>query len=334
MARFSGRRVNIGFKKEAVRGTAETSGFYWYPFLTADFIDKTDKKKNESVFGNIAKNNDEITTLHRGEGALTGKMWQKGLGYLLTWLSGASPVSTAVGGDAAATTHAYTPVLTGANANSHQSFTNAAIDPNQNLAFALSMLDSFKLTWVKDDFAKIEIQSQSKASASASNTATFTAEPEFLPKHLAVKLATNLAGLTGATESGEIVAINLEFKKNLKVIQTSKSKDQVDEIHNVEWEVTGSIEKYYVDATFHDYDKNDTKMALRLDFIDSVNLAGTTTPTSLRLDFARVGFSNWKPGYGTSDISTETLDIEAFFSVADGSVFLPTLVNNQAPGTY
>lgn len=334
MARFSGRRVTVGLKKEAVRGTAETSGFYGYPFLTADFVDKTDKKLNESVYGNIAKNNDEITTLHRGEGALTGKLWEKGIGYLLTWLAGASPVSTPVSGDVTAISHVFTPVLSGTNANIHQSFTVAMVDPNQNIASPLSMLDSFKLTWVKDDFAKVEIATQSKVSVSGSNTITFAAENEFLPKHALIKLATNLAGLTGATESGDITAFTLEFKKNLKAVQTSKSKDQVDEIHNVEFEVSGSIEKYYVDTTFKNYDQNDTKMALRFALTDSANLAGTTTPTSLTIDLAKVSFKNWKPGYGTGEIATESLDIEGLFSVADAALFVATLVNSQPNGTY
>lgn len=328
MARFSGRRVTVGFKKESVRGTAETSGFFYYPFLSAEFIDKTEKKLNESAYGNIVKNNDEITVLKSGEGSLEGKIFAAGIGHLLTFLFGASPTTTTdVGGDTGANQH----VFALANNNVHQSFSANFNDTIANVAFALSMIDSLKLTWVKDDFTKVEIATQSKASISSAATASFlTTDTEFLPKHIILKVADDLSGLAGASDADDITSFSIEFKKNLVVAQTSKSKEQVDNIHNTDFEISGSIEKYYTDSTYKGYDLNDTKKAIRLALVDTVNKSGTSTNTSLTFDLAKVSFKNHKPGYGTSDLSTETIDFEGLFSLADSKAVTATLVNEVA----
>lgn len=329
MSRFSGRRVTVGFKKEAVRGTKETSGFYYYPFLSASFNDKNDKKTNDSAYGSIVKSNDQITTLQSGEGDMEGKIFSQGIGYLLTMLFGAAPTTTTdVGGDTGANQH----VFALANNNSHQSFTTQVIDPNTSLAFALSMLDSFKFTWVKDDFTKVAIQTLSKASSSGTGSATFLTsdDNEFLPKHLSLFLADDVSGLDAASEASSITSFSFEVKKNLTITQTTKSKDQVDDIHNVDFEISGSIEKYYEDTTYKGYDLNDTMKALRVKIEDSVNKAGTTTPTSLTFDFNKVAFSNYKPGYGNSDISTETFDFTGLLKIGDSAAMGATLVNKAA----
>ena len=327
MARFSGRRVTVGIKKEATRGTKETSGFYYYPFLSASFDDKNDKKTNDSAYGTIVKSNDQITTLHSGEGDLTGKVFAKGIGYLLTMLFGAAPTTTTPDGATTARQH----VFALANNNSHQSATIQVIDPNVSLAFALSMIDSFKFTWVKDDFTQVEIQTMSKASDTGTGSATFLTsdDNDFLPKHLSLFLADNVAGLDAADEASSITSFSFEIKKNLTLAQTTKSKDQVDDIHNGDFEISGSIEKYYEDTTYKGYDLNDTMKALRVQMSDDVNLADTGIPTSLTFDFNKVAFSNYKPGYGTSDISTETFDFTGLLKLADGATMAATLINKQ-----
>lgn len=331
MAKFSGRRVVLGIKKENVRGTAETTGFYGYPFLSADIADKTEKKKNETSYGNITKNNDEITVTKKSEGSYESKIFSNGVGFILSWLMGQSPTTTDVSGDTGAKQHVWELL----NNNTHNSYTVDTNDPNQHIAFALSMIDTLKFTWVKDDFTKIEITTVGKDSVASTATVTFdTTETEFLPSQIFIGLADIGTSLDSATEADEIVSVTLEFKKNLSVAQTNKSKKQVSDINNTDFELTGSIEKYYVDTVYKGYDMNDTKKAMRIALIDTANLAGTTTPTKVIFDLQKVGFSNWKPGYGTSDISTETLDFEAFFNLAAGKTFTATLINKKASGTY
>ena len=326
MGRFSGRRVIVGIKKEAARGTAETTGFVGYPFTSLDAGDKTDKKLNESPFGNIVKNNDEITTLKRGEGTYESKMWASLLGHLLTAAFGASPTTTGP-----TETTAYSHAFALANNNTHSSLSIDLNDTILHETFALSMIDSIKFTWVKDDFTKVEITTQSKAGAVSTATPTIlTTDYEFLPKHLAIKLASNLAGLSGATESDDIISISLEIKKNLTVSQTSKSKDQVSDINNTDFEISGSIEKYYGDSTYKGYSDNDTKMAMQLDFISSVLAGASSIPYSLQFKLAKVSFKNWKAGYGSSDLSTETIDFEGLYSLTDAKAIEATLVNKTA----
>lgn len=322
MTRITGRQINVGIGKETTRGTSVAPG-YWYPKLDFDFDDKNEKVMNESGMGVIEKNNAAHITKRWSEGSIQGKIFRNGIAYFLMMLFGQAPTTTTV--ETTAKKHSFAV----AQNNTHLSATLAVKEPNQDLRYALAMLDSFKIDLVVDDYGKFDCSVIAKKSASASNTVAYVEDSEFIPKHVVLKLASALAGLTGATGLTDVVSISLEFKKNLAQNQALGNID-LENITNTDFEVSGKLEKYYNDTTFKDYDHGNTHRALRLDLIDTDTVIGASTNPSLRFDFAEVVFKNWSKGMGNSDVVTESIEFDALWNLAAASMVTAELVNDTA----
>lgn len=321
MAYFSGRRVNLGIGLETTRGTA-VAPVYWYPNLDVKFQDKDTAVYNESSFGNIWKNNAKVTTLIAGDGSVTGKLYAKGLYYILAMLFGQLPTTTDTGGDTAAKNHAFALL----NSNEHLTASMAVDEPNVKLRFPFAMVDSVKFKWTAKEYPTVELAFMSQKSSTSTFTVSYVDESEFIPKQAALKIATNLAGLTGAAVSTDIESLELEFKKSLSAHQTMDSGDTYGKIFNTDWEVSGKIEKLYNDTTYRGLVLNDTEQAMSFTLTDSINKAGTTTPTSLAFVMSKVAFDSHEPGYGKSDISTESINFTALMDVSSTPI-TATLVN-------
>lgn len=323
MASFSGRRVSVGIGLETERGTSVAPD-YWFPQMDINIKDTPTSILNESAYGHIAKNNDKTTTLIEGDGTISGKTWIKGLYYFLALVFGKLPTTTDTDGDTGAKNHAFSLL----NSNEHLSATIALKEPNLDVRFPFAMPESFTINWTPDAYATIEIPIKSKKSVDASNTVAYVVDKEFLPKHAALWLADSLAGLSSADPLTGIKSFSLTFTKTLSPQQTMDSGDTYSEIFNTDWEVSGSFEKLYKDTTYRGLALNDTVKSLRFAMTDTVNKAGTTTPTSLTFDLSRVAFNSQEPAYGLSDISTETINFTGLLdmsAVADS--FKAVLVN-------
>ena len=322
----TGRKTAVGLALEDSRGTAKTP-VYFYPQLDFSFKDMPETKMNESAYYNIAKNNGVDVMSVKGEGSIGGKVWVKGLYYFLAMVFGQKPVTTSVSGDTGAKKH----VFSLKNTNDHASATITIKEDVFCGQFAYGMIESFKITWTPDDYPKIEVNLMSKKSVDKEPTTVTIAydatDTEFIPKNVVLKMAANVAGLAGADELKDVKSFSLEFKKNLDAVQTSSSKDDIQEIFNKDFEVTGSIEKLYTDNTYKAMMLNGTTQALEFGFIDRAHKAGNTTPTSLKFVFGKVAISGREPSYGLSDISTESINFEGLFDVATGKTVDAELIN-------
>ncbi len=322
----TGRKTAIGIGLEDTRGTAVVPG-YFYPQLDFSFKDVPETKPNESAFNNITKNNDVKIMSVKGEGSIGGKTWVKGLYYWLAMVFGQKATTTDVSGDTAAKQHLFALK----NENTHLSSTITIKEAVFCGQFPYAMVESFKITWTPDDYPKIEVSLISKKSVDVDPTTVTIAydaeDTEFIPKHVMLKMASDVAGLDTAPDLQDVKSFSLEFKKNLEAYQTSSSKDDIQDIFNKDFEVTGSIEKLYSDNTYKAMMLNGTSQALQFGFVDDANKAGTTTPTSLKFTAPKVMISGREPSYGLSDISTESINFEVLFDAASGKTIEAELVS-------
>ena len=322
----TGRKTAVGLALETQRGTAVAPA-YFYPQLDFSFKDTPEVKTNESAYNNIVKNNGVDVMSVKGEGSIGGKLWVKGLYYWLAMVFGQKATTTPVSGDTSAKKH----IFSLNNENTHASSTITIKEAVFCGRFPYAMIESFKITWTPDDYPKIEVSLISKKSADVEpNTVTVAydaTDSEFIPKHVLLKMASDVAGLESAPELRDVKSFSLEFKKNLDVVQTSSSKDDVQEIFNKDFEVTGSIEKLYTDNTYKAMMLSGTTQALQFGFVDNAHKAGNTTPTSLKFTFNKVAISGREPSYGLSDISTETINFEGLLDVAAGKMLEAELIN-------
>jgi hypothetical protein len=326
MAKFSGRRVAVGIGLEVTPGTP-VAPVYWYPQMDIDYKDVDTPIRDESSRSTIIKNSGKDTVLIEGDGSISGNIYITGIYYWLALVFGQEATTTEdVGGDTGANSHLFELL----NTNEHLTGTLAVKDPVQSMRFPHAMPESFTITWAPGEYPKIEIPIKSIKSATTANTIALVEELKFLPKHASLKIADALAGLTAASALTDIKSFSITFTKTLSPHQTMDSGNTHSRIFNTDYEVSGSIEKLYSDTTYKGYALNDTVKAMRFAFIDTVNKAGTTTPTSLTFDISAVSFDTEEPSYGQSDISTETLNFNMNLDQADNDASVTaTLVNDQ-----
>ncbi len=306
MGIFTGRQVQVGIALEDTRGTAESAADYTYPQMNYTIKDtEANTAYREDAHGTNIKNSGKDTLTVEGDGTLGGNIYVKGIVYFLALAFGKLPTTTDTVGDTAAKKHAFTLL----DNNEHATATIFVDEPNLgDVKFAGAMPDSFTINWAAGEYPTIEIPIKSKSSVASTHTLTVVDESMFLPDMASLKIAANLAGLAVATPARDIKSFSLTFTKNLAPQQTMSSGKTYQEIFNGDFEVTGSITKLYRDSTYRAKALNDTVNALEFAFSDSVNKAGTTTPTSMKFTIAEAAFEGHEPAYGLSDISEETIN--------------------------
>ena len=322
----TGRKTAIGIALENTRGVAKNPT-YTYPQLDFSFKDSPEVKTNESAFGNITKNNAVNVMNVKGEGSISGKTWAKGLYYWLAMVFGQKANSSTISGDSSAKKHAFSLK----NTNDHISSTISVKEDVFCGQFPYAMIESFKITWTPDDYPKIEVSLISKKSVDVSPSTITPAydatDSEFIPKNVFLRVADTVSGLSSAQELQDVKSFTLEFKKNLEAVQTSSSKDDIQDIFNKDFEVTGTIEKLYSDNTYKAMMLDGKTQALQFGFSDKANKAGSSTPTSLMFTLHKVAISGREPSYGLSDISTESINFEALLDISNGKTVEAELVN-------
>lgn len=323
---FTGRDVTVGFALEAERGVAEADSEYTYPHLDISFRDTPSSIRNESAKSSIIKNNAKNTILIEGDGSVTGKIYAKGIYYFLAQIFGQLPTTADVVGDTPAKKHSFSLL----ESNEHLSATVFFEDPNLGkVKFPGAMPESFTITWTPEDYTKIEFPMKSAKSATSTHTVAYITESEFLPDHASLKIAADVASLAAAAALEDIKSFSLTFTKTLSPQQTMSSGKTHQAIYNTDFEVTGSIEKLYKNTTYRGYDLNDTVRSMRFALTDTVNKAGTTTPTSLTFTIASAIFEGHEPSYGLSDISVEKINFELIRHEADPTASITAELVNK-----
>lgn len=323
MGKIIGRLTSVGIGKESTRGTSVAPG-YWVPVTDLDIEDKVEYVTNDSGIGRIEQNNDAKVNKAWAEGSWSGKIYDESVGVELTALFGAAPSSAE-----RTTTDVFDHSYAMANNNIHASMTVGYKEANDDLRYARAMIKSWSLEAVRDNFIRRTLEFMSMKQASASNSVSYTDENEFLPKHVAVKLADTLSGLDAASAI-EVTAVNLEINKNVDASWILGSNDP-DDINNKQVVVTGSIEFYYEDQTIRDYVLNGTNKALRIDIVSDtvIGTSGSHTP-AIRFDLAKLVFSENARAIGNDDLVMNTINFEAVYSIADSSLITARLTNEAA----
>lgn len=326
MSKIIGRLVSVGFGKESVRGTA-VAPTYWIPKMDFTHDDKIQQVINESSIGIIEGAQGADITQKYSEGEIKGRVVADSFGLVL--LSAIGSVSSAsVGGQAGVYDHTYS-VLQSAQ---HPSLTVSVKDANSGtgLSYALSMIDSLEINAELNRYVEMAIKYRGNANASASVTPSFAAQTQyFLPQNAVVKFATNIAGL-GAASAINVKKVNLSISKNLEDDQSLGAVVTTDRL-NRQFVVEGSIELMYEDRTYIDTNMlGDLAKALRIQFVNTAVTIGTSANPTITMDLASVKLKEVARSQGNDDFVTQTLNFQAFYSIADTSMISVVLRNTTA----
>lgn len=321
MSKFIGALCDVGFAKEASRGTAEASATYYIPKTSFSYDDKVGVVIDESTIGVIEDSIGQKVHHKSGEGDFEGKIGDKSFGLLLLALFG---TDTPSGPTDSAYSHVYS-VLQSAQ---HPSLTVFQEDPNQDYKYALAMLTKMEINIILEKFSMFKAGFKSKSGATATLTPSYVAENNFLPQHGSFKIADTQSGLTAASASN-IISVKLNFEKNVEEYNVIGSVDPSD-IYNKQLAISGEIEMLYDDTTYNTLMMADTEKAIRIALSNSDVLIGTTSRPSLTFDFHSIKVQEAVRNYSNGDLTTLTVKFKAFYKLADSKMVTCTLVNAVA----
>lgn len=322
MTNFIGRLIQVGLGKESARGTAVTPT-KWLPKAVADFEDTFDKVFNEQGVGVIEDAVDSIVSKKWAEGKIDGNVNDDSFALII--LSALGSVSSAGSGD----TGVYDHTFSVAQSAQHQSLTIEVKNPNEQLKFANAVLQKLELNVAKNTLLTFSAEFVAKKGASASNSPSYsTSEHLFVGRHVTVKVATNLAGLDGASAI-DVASANLVITKNIEHDDVLGSVDPQD-FHNKQFMIEGELELLYDDTTYKALALAGTEKALRIHAVNSDVTIGSTSNPELKIDLAKVKFTEWSKTSDQNEIIRQTVAFKAFYSLTDTQMVEMVMKNTIA----
>lgn len=323
MSKYIGRRVKLGMGVEASRG-AGVAPTYLVPFDSLSIDDKITQARSVGALGRLEDSEEAFVTGLYSEGAIEGEIRDKSIGLFLYALMGTLNTS-------GPTDSAYTHAFSIANSNSHQSLAFTIEDDNNKDMYRLAMINSLELTAELDQVVKYSAEFMSKRSVPSTITIPdVVAENKFIRKSVRVKVASSIAGLSGASAL-RIKSLTLTISKNL-VMDDNLGTAEPDDIHNQQLSVEGEITLNFEDNTWKNYFLQNTSRAMEIKLVDEDTVIGAATNPSLTLQMPKVDFFGWEPDRPLDEIVKQTFSFKGSYDVANGLAVISTcsLVNDVA----
>jgi hypothetical protein len=324
MSAQSGRKIAVGLGLESVRGTAVAPAF-WNKHLEIDFQQKVDKELNESGLGVLDKFNGTDVVKEYAAGKISGKVGDSTIGAWLSLVFGAKPV-TADNAD----TNPVVKDHTFAQSQSNQPLTGtiALKDTNRDERYAFGAINNFELSVAVGDWLKFSADLLSKKPTNTSNTVAYTAENEFKAKHITVKTAANVAGLSGAT-ARQLKEFKVAVARNINDYMAIGSNEPID-FFTQEVEITGDFTELYDTNTDRDAYVNDTDQVMQVTITNSDVTIGAAANPKLVLTFYKTNFNDWSLDQSLGNMTEQTLGFNCLYSLSDAKSWDAVLTNTTA----
>ncbi len=316
MTKFVSRRGSLGIGIEATRFTA-VAPTYWLPWAVLDFHDSIEGAREDQGMGNIADSDSFYVTFKKGEGSIDSQLYDQALGYILTSLIGAVPVTTGSG--------TYTHTFTLSQSNQPKTLSLYWTDPDRSYMFKGATVDSFKMTVSQNAIVAYTIGFKSHSSSTwTAQTPNFTTlGSKFLQQHAQFKVADTVGNLGAASET-QIKNLELTISRNT-IYDNPLGTVEVNDILAQDISVEGTVELNLTDDTWRDYFLGNTYRAM------DITLNGGAT-SSLQFRFPRVDFNEWTPDYSLKEIAKQSLNFKANYDAANALDIISTcvLINTKA----
>lgn len=326
MAKGIGKIVNVGIAKESTRGTAPGSATFWLQKSEADFVEKRELADRDMSVGVIEDVVGADVVKQYAEGSIGMPMTDKSVGLLL--FSALGSLSTAANSPESGT---HTHTITVGQSAQHQSLAVYLDDAlgAQDYTYALGVVTSLELDYQRGKYVTIKANLKSKKGATGTHTPSFTAENLFRPHDLTFKLATNLAGLAGASAMS-IKSLNLKMDNNTEDDDVLGSAEPADFL-NKQFSIEGSFEAIWQNTTdFYAQFLAGTAKAMRIQLENLDVTIGTTTHPKLTIDLAAVYFKELTRAFNVGDVVMQTIGFKATYSLSDAKAVTIALINGTA----
>lgn len=327
MAKGIGKLFQIGIAKETTRGTAKTSATYWPAFSDMAPEEKFENAVDTQAYGVIEDNASQTRTKNWMEGSINAPVTDQSFPLLLLSLFGTDTVTTH-SGESAVYDHAIT---VGQNSQ-HQSLTYFVHDPlsGQDYSHALGVVTKMDIEYALKDFVKYSASIMGQQGATQSTfTPSQSAENRFVPQYLTFKVASNLSGL-GAASPIALRSLKITIDENIESQDVLGNPAPADFL-NKEFKIEGTLEAIWQNES--DFKANaiaNTPQAMRLDLINSGVTIGSATHPEIKIDLAKVYFTDFSRPIKTKDLVYQTLKFKAAYSISDAQMAKITCTNTVA----
>ncbi len=322
-----GRLLQIGFAKEAVRGTAEAAATFWIPNSEFGFEEKFNTAVDESSYGVIEDAVDQKIIQQWAEGSGKIPIGDKSFGLILLATLGAVNTTDNADSDPTVKDHTFS---VGQSAQ-HQSLTVFIDDPLSGVDYkhALGVVTGLELNYEQGKLLEFTPSLKAKKGTSGALTPSTTVENKFLPQHLTFKMAATQAGLDAAA-AVIIKSATLKIETNIEDDFVLGNVAPVDFL-NKQFSIEGTIEAMWSDeTTFKTAALAGTVKAMRFDLKNTDVTIGAAANPEIKIDLHKVYFKDITRPIKSGDTVKQTLSFKAFYNTTDSKMITAIITNAQA----
>lgn len=321
MAKYIGRRVQVGLGLEATRGTA-VAATYTMPKTNFTFDDKANKARSMENFGNIAGNGDQaIVTGRFSEGAIEGDINVNSFGHILECLFGTDTTTTVY---TSAKKHTYS-IL---NSNQHPTLSVWVEDPIGDTLFKGVMVDSLEIEVTPAEIVKFVAGLKGRKGNDASFTPAPAADYKFVGRDFIMKVAADIAGLAAASAIS-VKSFKMTISKNADYDWVNGTLEPED-ILNKQFTIQGSLVLNYEDRTYRDYMLNGSVKAISIKLLNTRDTIATAGQAEFYIELPVVDFSEWESQRGNDEIAGQTINFTALWDSANSRLIADCYLINMA----
>ena len=301
-----GRQVGLGIAVEGSRGTAEANASRWIRVIPS-FLPQVEKVIDESSFGRLEESATSRRVKHWYEGEVSGNLHADSIGYFLYNLYG--DVDTAE-----PETGVYEHTFELDNAISHPTLSLFVKDPVKDEVYNGGVVSTLEITANMDEIVTFSANLMAKTSNDSTETVTYEKEYDFVGKDISVKFADTEAGLAGATPvKAKTLTITWDAGSISDFVFGS---DTPDNIYNGRFAIGVSLERNYTDQTFEDLFKSDVAKYMQISIEGDEVLPEDERPAII-VTLNKVQVQSWDKSDDLDALSTETVELKAFYNTTD-----------------
>ncbi|TFB85850.1 hypothetical protein E3O44_12675 [Cryobacterium algoricola] len=309
---YIGRIETVQFGVEATPGVAvaPTIAMRW---LDNDLQPKQNIIENESAMGSPVKISDSEGVGVWVEGTLGGKVNSIGISYLLLGMFG----SVVDAGSVGAYTHTYSVLAS----TVPKTLTVALTSPAHSKRHTFGVIDSLEISGETGGWIMASAAIKARLGAVVANTPAFVTESEFTAKHVALKFAPLLSGLTAAVAI-DATSFKFKFARPVGDPYFPLGPVTVPEFDRGPWEATGEITMRYKNTDFEDGWLANTIQALRFTLTNGASI--------INFDAGRVRIRELTKSMGRDDTVTQTVSLYFEPDPTTGLTITPVVTNTLA----
>lgn len=308
-----GRQVEVGVAVESARGTAESTPARWMRKVTATFVHKVTKAKDDAVRGRLEESEGARVTQKWYAGDLTGILHADMLGYFLYSIYGA--VSSAL---VSGSSMAYDHTFTLEQSATHPTLTVFAKDGSvAQAAFGGALVGKLELSATVDDYLRFTASVEGCTENSDSSSPSYATEFDFIGRDVSVKIASTEAGLAGATA---LKVKNATVRWDVGSIRNHVfGSYNPDAMYNSKMAIEVELTRDFVDTTLRDLYTGDTATYMQITITGDADMDGDGSNPTVTLVLNKAQVMEWDRTSGADELVGETVKISGFFNATDAA---------------